>query len=108
MAALAVNPVIGNVVGAIVAYPVTYLMSMRFVWKPDGAVPTKNPPHASSEAADEEGRPPIAPIPSIVFLASLYAIGRITQRRERWKLAGRTRAIRAYVLEEGLARRKVN
>jgi putative flippase GtrA/xanthosine utilization system XapX-like protein len=29
----AVSPVVGNIVGAIVTYPITYLVSMRFVWK---------------------------------------------------------------------------
>ena len=30
---LALPPAVGNVVGAIVAYPVSYIISMRFVWK---------------------------------------------------------------------------
>jgi len=30
---LSISPVVGNVVGAIVSYPITYLISMRFVWK---------------------------------------------------------------------------
>lgn len=32
---LSLSPVIGNIVGAIVSYPVTYLISMRFVWSTD-------------------------------------------------------------------------
>ncbi|MDA4118039.1 MAG: hypothetical protein OK455_06820, partial [Thaumarchaeota archaeon] len=30
---LSVTPMIGNIVGAIVSYPVTYLVSMHFVWR---------------------------------------------------------------------------
>jgi putative flippase GtrA len=33
LAALALSPAIGNVVGAIAAYPVSYAISMRVVWK---------------------------------------------------------------------------
>jgi len=33
LAWLALSPAVGNVVGAIVAYPVSYAISMRFVWK---------------------------------------------------------------------------
>jgi len=83
LAALAVNPVVGNVVGAIAAYPITYLMSMRFVWKPDEAVPTKNIlTHHRKQPTKKGGLLP-PPIPAIVFLASLYAIGQIVERRKR-------------------------
>ncbi len=34
LAAFGVSPAIGNVIGAIAAYPVSYLISMRVVWKP--------------------------------------------------------------------------
>lgn len=33
LAATSLSPVFGSVVGAIVSYPVTYLVSMRFVWR---------------------------------------------------------------------------
>ena len=33
LAWLALSPAIGNIVGAIAAYPVSYAISMRFVWK---------------------------------------------------------------------------
>lgn len=32
LAAFAIAPALGNVVGAVVAYPVSYLISMRVVW----------------------------------------------------------------------------
>ncbi|MGI0081631.1 MAG: GtrA family protein [Nitrososphaerales archaeon] len=32
LGALAVTPILGNIVGAIVAFPFSYLISMRFVW----------------------------------------------------------------------------
>lgn len=34
---LSVSLVLGNIVGAIVAYPIMYLVSMRFVWKTNTA-----------------------------------------------------------------------
>ena len=33
LAWLALSPAVGNIAGAIVAYPVSYAVSMRFVWK---------------------------------------------------------------------------
>jgi len=33
LATIALSPVFGNVVGAIVSYPVTYVVSMRYVWR---------------------------------------------------------------------------
>ena len=32
LATISLSPVFGNIVGAIVSYPVTYFISMRFVW----------------------------------------------------------------------------
>ena len=33
LAWMSLSPAVGNIVGAIAAYPVSYLISMRFVWK---------------------------------------------------------------------------
>jgi putative flippase GtrA len=33
LAAIALSPIFGSIVGAIVSYPVTYAVSMRFVWR---------------------------------------------------------------------------
>jgi putative flippase GtrA len=33
LAAFSLSPIYGNIVGAIVSYPVSYVVSMRFVWK---------------------------------------------------------------------------
>jgi len=33
LALLALSPAVGNIVGAILAYPVSYAISMRFVWR---------------------------------------------------------------------------
>jgi len=33
LAWISLSPAVGNIVGAIVAYPVSYFISMRFVWK---------------------------------------------------------------------------
>lgn len=35
LAYLSLSPVYGNIIGAIVAYPISYLISMRIVWKLD-------------------------------------------------------------------------
>jgi putative flippase GtrA len=35
LATISLSPAFGNIVGAIVSYPVTYVVSMRFVWKVD-------------------------------------------------------------------------
>jgi len=35
--ALSLTPVLGNIVGATVSYPVTYLISMHYVWNPSSA-----------------------------------------------------------------------
>ncbi len=37
LAELALSPAVGNIVGAVAAFPVSYLISMRVVWKPSGA-----------------------------------------------------------------------
>lgn len=36
LAWLTLSPAVGNIVGAVVAYPVSYFISMRFVWGPSG------------------------------------------------------------------------
>lgn len=33
LATLGITPILGNIVGAVVAFPFSYLISMRFVWK---------------------------------------------------------------------------
>ncbi len=33
LATLSLSPVFGNVIGAVVSYPVTYVVSMRYVWR---------------------------------------------------------------------------
>jgi putative flippase GtrA len=33
LAAMSLSPVFGNIIGAVVSYPLTYIVSMRFVWK---------------------------------------------------------------------------
>jgi hypothetical protein len=33
LATISLSPVFGSVVGAIVSYPLTYAVSMRFVWR---------------------------------------------------------------------------
>ena len=82
-AALSVAPVVGSVAGSIVAYPITYLISMRVVWKPTVDAPMdmslvdhRNPP-------PKKGSPLSPPVAAIVFLVSLYALGQVLRRRKR-------------------------
>jgi len=54
---LSLTPVVGNLVGAVVSYPVTYLVSMRFVWRrasregPSQGNPGQHPLRRLSEPA---------------------------------------------------------
>jgi putative flippase GtrA len=80
---LAVTPVLGNIVGAIVSYPITYLISMHFVWKPTASVPTnKGLAHHRSRPA-KKGGPLPPPVTALVVVAALYVIGRVLRRRKR-------------------------
>jgi putative flippase GtrA len=80
---LSITPVIGNVVGAIVSYPITYLVSMHFVWKPAvGGRASKSLTHHQDQAP-KRGGPLAPPVTSMAFLVSLYVIGRILLRRKR-------------------------
>ena len=77
---LAITPVIGNVVGAIASYPITYLISMRFVWKTKARAPAgKGQPHVQIQP--KKAGPLLPPVLAMLFLASLYAIGRAVRRR---------------------------
>ncbi|HVC27457.1 MAG TPA: GtrA family protein [Nitrososphaerales archaeon] len=83
-AALSLTPVIGNVIGAVVSYPVTYLISMRFVWKPVDDAPAKSLAHHRHQSS-KKGGPLPPPVAAVVFLVSLYAVGKILQRSDgKW------------------------
>jgi len=81
--ALAITPVIGNVVGAIVSYPVTYLISMHFVWKGGGSGPAAKRPAPPRNQPQKKGGPLSPPVEAIVFLVSLYVVSRALGRGER-------------------------
>ena len=49
LAEFSITPAVGNIVGAIIAYPISYLVSMRFVWK---VHPLKTNPSSASGSAD--------------------------------------------------------
>jgi putative flippase GtrA len=80
---LSITPLIGNVVGAIVSYPITYFVSLHFVWKP---VPRgskgKGLTHRQGRPPKKVG-PPSRPVTAMAFVASLYVIGRVLRRRKR-------------------------
>jgi putative flippase GtrA len=81
LAMLSVEPVVGSVVGAIVSYPVTYLISMRFVWTPAASGPANKSLMHHQNRAPKKGGPLPPPATAVLFLASLYVVGRILQRK---------------------------
>jgi len=81
-AALSIAPVVGNVSGSIVANPITYLISMRFVWKPSKCSHGRESNHHRN-LPPRIGSPLSPPVAAIVFLVSLYALGRVLRRRKR-------------------------
>jgi putative flippase GtrA len=82
-AALSVAPVVGSVAGSIVAYPITYLISMRVVWKPTVDAPIDMSPVDHRNPPPRKGSPLSPPVAAIVFLVSLYALGQVLRRRKR-------------------------
>ena len=77
---LSITPLIGNVVGAIVSYPITYLISMRFVWSTTARGPGgKSPPHLQKQP--RKGGPLSPTVFSMIFLVLLYAISRALRRK---------------------------
>jgi putative flippase GtrA len=53
LAAISLSPVLGNIVGAIVAFPLSYFISMRFVWKISAVAPTTARDRGAMETAVE-------------------------------------------------------
>jgi putative flippase GtrA len=85
---LSITPVIGNVVGAIVSYPVTYLISMRFVWKhTTGDSTGSDRPRRGSQQPKKVGHPPL-PVIAIAVVVGLYFISHLVRRRERRPTGG--------------------
>ena len=79
---LSIAPVVGNIVGSIAAYPITYIISMRFVWKPTAGGPTgKNLKHHPTQP-QKKGGPLSPPVKATAFLVSLYVISRVLHRRK--------------------------
>jgi putative flippase GtrA len=104
-AALSIAPVIGNVAGSIVAYPITYLISMRVVWNPAADVPMDKSLINHRNQPPRKGSPFSPPVAAIVFLVSLYAVGQLLRRRrhqssaatsvhDRFPLNGRSNMVR--------------
>jgi hypothetical protein len=83
LSTLSVTPEIGNVVGAIVSYPITYLISMHFVWKPKPSrSAAKSLTHHKDQPPKKVGPLPL-PVTAMAFVASLYVIGRVLRRKKR-------------------------
>jgi putative flippase GtrA len=79
-ATLSIAPVIGNVAGSIVAYPIAYLVSMRVVWRPAANVPLDES-LVDHRNQPKKGSPLSPPVAAILFLVSLYALGQVSRRR---------------------------
>ncbi len=60
LAAFSITPILGNIAGAIAAYPVSYFISMRYVWKV-GTSPQFNDRGAKEEAESIIGVEPLIP-----------------------------------------------
>jgi putative flippase GtrA len=83
LAAFSIAPVIGTIIGAVVSYPITYVISMHFVWKPVAAGPAdKALSHHRHQTPKKSGLLP-SPVTAAALLVSLYAIGQILHRRKR-------------------------
>jgi putative flippase GtrA len=80
-AAFSVAPVIGSVAGSIIAYPVTYLVSMRIVWNPTASVPADKSLTNHRGPPPNKGSPLSPPVLAIVFLVSLYSLGQVLRRK---------------------------
>jgi len=80
-ATLSVAPVIGNVAGSIVAYPIAYLVSMRVVWRPAANLPMDKSLVYHRNQPLKKGSPLSPPVAAILFLVSLYALGQVLRRR---------------------------
>jgi putative flippase GtrA len=80
---LSIAPVVGNIAGSIIAFPVTYVISMQFVWKTtENGVMEKSLTHHLTQP-QKNGGPLSPPVTAMVFLVSLYVVGRILRRRKR-------------------------
>jgi putative flippase GtrA len=82
-AALSVAPVIGSLAGSIASYPITYLISMRVVWKPAGNVPLDESLTNHRTQPPKKGGTLAPPVAAIGFLLSLYALDQVLRRRKR-------------------------
>ena len=83
LTALSVTPEIGNVVGAIVSYPITYIISMRFVWKPGANSSASKSLTHHHDQPRKKVAPLAVPVKETAFLVSLYLISQILHRRKR-------------------------
>jgi hypothetical protein len=77
---LSVAPVAGNVVGSIVSFPVTYLISMHFVWKPSSGAPVEKSLKHHTQPQKKVG-PLSPPVTATVFLVSLYVVAQLLRKR---------------------------
>ncbi len=83
LVALSVSPSIGNIIGAIVCYPITYLMSMHFVWRnADNGLGEDHLAQRRGVGTKKAG-PLSPPFGTILVLATLYVTSRFARRKAR-------------------------
>jgi putative flippase GtrA len=66
------SPVIGNIVGAIVSYPITYVISMHFVWGSGSSRLDEKVPSARKRRPSDTSSSPRLPLLAIASLGALY------------------------------------
>jgi putative flippase GtrA len=76
---LSLTPVLGNIVGAIVSYPVTYLISMHFVWKSSATGQKRR--GAAARPREEPQKRTAPPVAAAAVLAALYALTHLRRKR---------------------------
>jgi putative flippase GtrA len=82
MVLLSIPPVFGNIAGSVVAYPITYIVSMRFIWKATGRVGKEQRDGRVSESRNNVS-PPSGPFSAIVILSVLYLVALIEEKGYR-------------------------
>jgi putative flippase GtrA len=83
LATLSVTPSIGNIIGAIVSYPVTYLMSMHFIWQNAKNGPKENHLVQRTRERTKKVGPVSPPLGAVVILVALYVASQLVRRKDR-------------------------
>jgi putative flippase GtrA len=77
---LSLTPVIGNIVGAIVSYPVTYLISMHFVWNSSSSPNARETRGLRAEPDERPQRKSPPPFAEAAVLIALYLLTHLRRK----------------------------